>query len=113
MGKLKAILGFALIFGGLFTGWNLIPPYVHNYEFQDDLDEIARRNSYTQKTDDDLRAMVIKQAGDLEIPLKEDQVLISRNGDGLGIAVHYKIHVDMVVTPVDLDFSTNSLNKRL
>ena len=113
MGKLKAIIGFLVVFGGLYVGWKLIPPYFHNYELQDDLDEIARRNSYTQKTDDDVRAVVIQQAGTLDIPLKEDQIAISRNGDGMGISVHYRIHVDMIVHPMDLDFTVSSVNKRL
>ena len=113
MGKLKAIIGFLVVFGGIYVGWKLIPPYFHNYEFQDDLDEIARRNSYTQKTDDDVRAVVIQQAGSLDIPLKEDQIAISRGGDGMGISVHYRIHVDMIVHPMDLDFTVNSVNKRL
>ena len=113
MGKLKAILALVLILGGAYVGWKMIPPYFHKYEFQDDLDEIARRNSYTQKTDDDVRALVIQQASTLDIPLKEDQITITRTGDGLGISVHYQIHVDMVVHPVDLDFTAMSMNKRI
>lgn len=113
MGKLKAIIGFLVVFGGIYVGWKMIPPYFHNYEFQDDLDEIARRNSYTVKTDDDVRAVVIQEAGSLDIPLKEDQIAISRGGDGMGISVHYRVHVDMIVHPMDLDFTVNSVNKRL
>jgi len=113
MGKLKGLLALVILVGGAYVGWELIPPYFHRYEFQDDLDEIARVNSYNQKTDDDVRAIVMKHASDLDIPLKENQITISRGGDGLGISVHYHIHVDMVVHPVDLDFTANSLNKRL
>ena len=114
MGKIKTIVGFLVIATLLYVGWNLVPPYFHNYAFQDDLDEIARRNAYlTQKTDDDLRAQVIKQASDESILLKEDQITITRTGDGLGISVHYKVHVDMLLHPMDLEFTTNSLNKRI
>lgn len=113
MGKLKGIILFLVVVAGIYVGWKIIPPYFHNYEFQDDLDEIARRNSYTLKTDDDVRAVVIQQAGSLDIPLKEDQISISRSGDGMGISVHYRIHVDLVVHPMDLDFTVNSVNKRL
>lgn len=113
MGKLKGIIGFLVIFAGIYVGWKLIPPYFHNYEFQDNLDEIARRNSYTTKTDDDVRAVVIQEAGSFDIPLREDQISISRNGDGMGISIHYHVHVDMVVHPMDLDFTVNSVNKRL
>jgi hypothetical protein len=113
MGKIKGILALVILVGGIYLGWELIPPYFHRYELQDDLDDIARVNSYNQRTDDDVRAIVIKHAGDLDIPLKENQVTISRGSDGLGITVRYRIHVDMMVHPVDLDFTANSMNKRL
>lgn len=113
MGKLKALLALVILVGGIYVGYELIPPYFHRYEFQDDLDDIARLNSYSHKSDDEVRAIVIKRASDLNIPLKEDQIAITRSNDGLGISVRYRIHVDMVVYPVDLDFTANSINKRL
>ena len=113
MGKLKALLALVIVVGGIYVGYELIPPYFHKYEFQDDLDDIARVNSYSHNNDDDVRAIVIKHARDLDIPLKEDQIAITRSSDGLGISVHYHIHVDMAMYPVDLDFTANSMNKRL
>ena len=113
MGKVKAIIALVIIFGGTYLGWKIIPPYYHKFEFQDELDDIARRNSYTQKTDDDVRTIVIQKATTLDIPLREDQISITRTGDGLGISVHYQIHVDMIVHPVDLDFTAMSMNKRI
>ena len=114
MGKVKTVIGFGLLIAMFYVGWNMIPPYFHDYAFRDDLDEVARRNSYLmQKSDDDLRDIVIKEAAKESISLKEDQITIERTGDGLGITVHYRVHVDMLVHPVDLDFTTNSLNKRI
>jgi hypothetical protein len=112
MGKVKGLVALVIVLGGIYVGWKMIPPYFHYYEFRDDLDDIARRNSYTRKTDDEVRASVIQQASSYDIPLKEEQVSVSRNPDGMGISVQYHIHVDMVVHPVDLDFTANSLNKR-
>ena len=91
----------------------MIPPYIHNYEFQDDLDDIARVNSYTRKTDDDIKALVIQKADNLGIKLKEETISVTRAGDGLGITVHYTVHVDLILHPIDLDFTANSLNKRI
>jgi uncharacterized protein DUF4845 len=114
MGKVKAIIGFGVLIAGIYVCWNMIPPYFHNYSFRDDLDEIARRVSYTpNKTDDEIRAQVIKQAGEDGVQLKEDEITLSRDGAGLGITVHYQVHVDMMVHPVDLDFTVSSLNKRI
>lgn len=113
MGKLKALLAFVIIAGGIYLGWELIPPYFHNYEFQDDLDDVARVNSYTHKTDEEVKTMVIQKANNLGITLKEEMISVSRTMDGMGISVHYSIHVDLIMHPIDLDFTANSLNKRI
>ncbi len=113
MGKLKAFLALAIIFGGGYLCWELVPPYFHRYEFQDELDDIARRNTYTRKTDEDLRALVMEKAKSMDIPLKEDQITITRTGDGLAISAQYRIHVDIPLHPVDLDFTAVSMNKRI
>ena len=113
MGKLKGFIGVAVILGGFYVAWNMIPPYFYNYQFQDDLDDIARRTSYTTRNDDEVKDIVIKKAEGDNIPLKAEQITVSRGGEGIGITVKYRIHVDMVVHPVDLDFTANSLNKRI
>lgn len=113
MGKIRALIGLMVIAGGFYLAWNLVPPYFNHYQFQDDLDDIARRNSYTVRNDDDVKQIVISKAKSEDIILKEDQIVVTRNGDGLGISVHYRVHVDMAIHPVDLDFTANSMNKRI
>jgi Zn/Cd-binding protein ZinT len=113
MGKLKGLIGIVFIVGFFYVAWNLIPPYFNNFQLQDELDDIARKNSYTTATEDDIKKMVVMKADTEDIKLKEDQVAVTRTRDGLGISVKYRIHVDMVVHPVDLDFTANSLNKRI
>jgi hypothetical protein len=114
MGKIKGLIGLLVIAGGFYVAWSMIPPYFYNYQFQDDLDEIARRVSYaTNSSDDDVKQMVIRKAQSDEINLKEDQIVVSRSGNGVGITVKYRVHVDMAVHPVDLDFTANSFNKRI
>ena len=96
-----------------YVAWNMIPPYFNNYQFQDALDDIARKNSYNGLSDDDIKKTVVSKADTEDIKLREDQVIVTRTPDGLGISVKYQIHVDMVVHPVDLNFTANSLNKRI
>ncbi|HEV3040758.1 MAG TPA: hypothetical protein VHA33_23535 [Candidatus Angelobacter sp.] len=112
MGKLKGLLILLILFGGIYVGWMLVPPYFHNWQFQDDLDDIARTNSYMRRTDDDVRATVIKKADEIGISLKEDQIIITRLSDGLGISVKYHVHIDLILHPMDLDFTANSMNRR-
>ena len=113
MGKAKGLIGILIVVGSFYVAWNMIPPYFNNYQLQDALDDIARKNSYTTLTDDDIKKIVVTKAETENIKLKEDQVVITRTRDGLGISVKYRIHVDMIVHPVDLDFTANSLNKRI
>lgn len=113
MGKIKGLIGLAVIAGGFYVAWSLIPPYFYNYQFQDDLDDVARRVSYVSIDDDQVKQMVIRKAQQEEITLKEDQISITRNGATIGITVKYNVHVDMAVHPVDLTFTTNSFNKRI
>lgn len=114
MEKLKALVGIMVIAGGFYVAWNMIPPYFHNGQFQDELDDVARHYTYVQTvSDDELKARVIDKAKAMDINLKEDQITISRGGGGLGITVKYTVHVDMIVHPTDLDFTANSLNKRI
>jgi hypothetical protein len=113
VGKIKGLIGIMVVVGAFYVAWNLVPPYFNNYQFQDDLDDIARKNSYTGANDDDIKKSVIAKAEAEDIKLKEDQIVITRVRDMLGITVKYRIHVDMVVHPMDLDFTANSLNKRI
>jgi len=113
MGKLKALIGITIIVGAFYVAWNMIPPYFNNYQLQDGLDDIARKTSYTSASDDDVKKMVIAKAETEDIHLREEQVSVSRTRDGINISVKYRIHVDMIVHPVDLDFVANSINKRI
>ncbi|HWG40399.1 MAG TPA: DUF4845 domain-containing protein [Candidatus Acidoferrales bacterium] len=113
MAKLKGFIAIGVVVAAFYVAWNVIPPYFNNYQFQDALDDIARKNTYTTISDDDIKKMVVTKADTEDIKLREDQVTVTRKGDGLGISVKYQIHVDMVVHPVDLNFTANSLNKRI
>src|SRR5581483_10540373 len=107
MGKLKAFIGIAIVVAAFYVAWNMVPPYFNNYQFQDVLDDVARRFSYTSASEDDIKKLVVTKAAAEDITLREDQVVVNRTPNGLGISVHYNIHVDMVVHPVDLDFTAN------
>ena len=113
MEKLKILIFIAVVAACVYVAWVNIPPWVHYYSFRDDLDDIARVNSYTPRTDDEIKQIIITKARGEEIQLKEEQVTVSRGPEGLGLVVHYSVHVDMGVAAKDWDFTAQSLNKRL
>jgi hypothetical protein len=111
--KVRGIIVLLVIATGIYVGWNLFPPYFNKFQFQDDLDDIVRRASYTTIPEDDLKQAVIKKAQARDIVIKENQVSLSHIGTTVAITVHYSVHVDMVVHPVDLEFTVDSHNKAL
>jgi len=113
MEKLKIVIFIAVVAVLVYVCWANVPPWFHYYSFRDELDDIVRVNSYLSRSDDDIKTIVINKAHSEEIPLKEDQVVVSRGPEGLGISVHYSVHVDMGVFVKDWDFTAQSQNKRL
>ncbi len=113
MEKLKVLIFLLVVAAGIYYGWNMIPPYFRNYQFQDDLDDVARIATYTNRSEDELKQAVIKKAASRDIVLKEDQVKVTRFSGGVAISVHYRVHVDMMVHPTDLDFTANTKNMNI
>jgi len=116
MGTIKLVVGFALIMAVLYGAWMLIPPYFANFQFEDQIKNTAIGGTYSQKSEDELREIVLKEAKDLEIPVTKNQIRIARigtNATGLAIDVDYSVHVDLPGYPVDLHFHPSTQNKSI
>ncbi len=113
MNRLKALLGLCVVVGAFYAAWMLLPPYVSNYEFQDDVRSEALMNSYTSKSEQDIRITLSKKAAEYGIPLQPEQINVSRNGNELSIWADYTIHVELPGMPLDLKFHPATKNKRI
>lgn len=83
----------------------VIPPYFHNYQFQDSIDETARFSGVDPRaTEDDIRQKVFKSAQDYDVPLTAEQINVRRNGTEVAIWADYSVHLNVLVRPMDLDF---------
>ena len=85
MGKIKIIVGLAVFVLILSTGWQIAACELANYEFRDELRDVAALNGakiglMAQQTDDDLRAAVIHKAAEHDIDLGPNQILVRRSG---------------------------------
>jgi hypothetical protein len=64
--------------------------------------------SYSNKTEDEIRSTIYKKAQELEIPIREDQINVQRVGSGgsgsLSISVTYTVHLNLPYYPLDLEF---------
>ena len=63
MGTVKATLGFLVIIACVYVGFEVIPPELTNYSFQDDLRTVAMiGGSNMHTTDQELIAAVVRKA---------------------------------------------------
>ena len=102
MKALRALFGVVFIVAVVYCTIKMVPPYYGNYQLQDFVTTEARTNTYTQKTEDDMRESVWRRAKDLEIPIRRDQIKVQREGQAVAIWVDYTVHVDLPAYPVDL-----------
>lgn len=92
---LAALAGFAALFS---------PIYLHNLELQNYVADLTHASEAAHENDDALRGNVLKKAGELNLPVKADNVHIDRSQDGLRIDVRYFVRVSLPFYTVDLHF---------
>jgi|SRR5450432_2736276 hypothetical protein len=115
MGSLKLLFGIFLIVGGMYAAFKLMPPYFENYQFQDAVKDEATHDTYSPKTESDIRDSIYKRAQELDIPVKLEGIHVQRQGSQYNgvviIRVPYVVHVDFPGYPVDLNFVVSTENK--
>ncbi len=82
----------------------LTPVYLRNLKLQQYVEELASRSDSRAKPDDVLRAAVMEKANALDLPVKTENVQISRFNDDFKISVRYIVRVDLPMYTVDLHF---------
>jgi hypothetical protein len=116
MGTVKAIAGFIAIIAVVYSAFQIIPPEMNNYSFQDDLRQIAfMGGANPRQTDEDLRTAVITKAKGHDIVLTPEEVTVTRIGTPGALAVYvaadYSIPVSLPGYDLTLHFTPSSGNK--
>lgn len=116
MGTVKAIIGFLAIIGVVYSAFQIVPPELNNYSFQDDLRQIAvAGGANPNKTDEDTRASVLSKAKEHDIQLTPAQVTVQRIGTpgspAIYVAVDYSVPVSLPGYDFTLHFTPSSGNK--
>jgi hypothetical protein len=113
MKTVRALIGLLVVAGIFYTAWMLIPVYYHNLELQDAMGDEARMNSYTNKSEDDMRESIYRKAKDMEIPITRDQINVRRDGQTVSIWVDYTVRFQLPGYSFDLQFHPSSKNKAI
>jgi len=116
MGTVKAILGVLVFVGMIYAGFQVIPPELSNYAFNDDLKDMAMMaGANPRMTDQDLLNQVIKKAQDHNIDLTPDEVTVQRIGTPGAPAVYleadYSVPVNLPGYSFSFHFTPSSGNK--
>lgn len=116
MGSIKLLLGFLAIVGVAVAGFQIAPPLLTNYSFQDDLQNVAMvEGANTQKTNEDIRTDVLRKAKEHELQLEPKQVTvqdISTPGlKSVYITVDYSVPVNLPGYSFDMHFTPTSGNR--
>jgi len=116
MGTIKALLGLVVIVAAFYCAFQVIPPELTNYSFQDDLKNIAiAGGANPHMTDQQLLDQVISKAQEHQITLTQEQVTVQRIGTPGALAVYvaadYNVPVTLPGYSFVMHFTPSSGNK--
>jgi hypothetical protein len=116
MGTVKAITGILAIVAAIYALFQVVPPELANYSFQDDLRQVAMMGGSNPHTSDqDLIASVVKKALDHQITLAPEAVTVQRIGTpgspAVYLAADYSVPVSLPGYSFVLHFTPSSGNK--
>lgn len=95
MKTIKALLGLAVVAAIVLFFIAVAPPYFANYQFKDDVAQEARfaNVSYPPKTDEDIRSNLMRKAQEYGIPIKSEQISITRGSGDILVSIPYSVDV--------------------
>jgi len=98
----------AILVGGVYAAFKIVPAYVAEYELKDKMSEQARFAIVNRYTEEQIRDNIYKTIQDLDIPAKREDVKVMNTNHGLAISVNYSVPVDLMVYKTELNFSPSS-----
>jgi len=100
MGTVKALIGLLAIIAVIYCCFQIIPPEMTNYSFQDDLRNIAMvGGANPHQTDQEIVDSIMKKALEHQITLTPEQITIQRIGTpgapAVYVAADYSVPVSL------------------
>jgi len=116
MGTVKALVGLVVIIGVIYCAFQIIPPELTNYSFQDDLRNIAMTGGANPHTSDqELVDSIMRKAQEHQITLVPEQITVQRIGSpgapAVYVAADYSVPVSLPGYSFTLHFNPSSGNR--
>jgi len=112
-GKFKAILVTAILVFGIYAAIKLLPPYIAEYQLSDKMQEQAKFAVVNRYTEDQIRDTIFKEAQDLDVPIKKEEIKVLASPSLVRISLDYRVPVDLLVYKMELHFTPSGENKSL
>lgn len=104
----RLLLGCAVLGSLLFFAFALGPIYVDDYRFKHRVQAYASSGHLANISDEQIRLDVVKQAANLDLPLRQGDVTVSHPGGRVWLDVRYMVDVNFPLYNVDLHFHTSA-----
>ena len=116
MGTVKALVGMLAVIGIIYCGFQIIPPELTNYSFQDDLRNIAMvGGANPHQSDQEIIDSIMRKAQEHQITLAPEQITIQRIGTpgapAVYVAADYSVPVSLPGYSFNLHFTPSSGNR--
>lgn len=94
---------WALLLGAVaYVGWQMVPVKMKSVDLEQFMVRTAERASLQQRnTERALRAAIMNEADELNLPLEDDNLFIQRTGARITIEASYTVPINLIVTTWD------------
>lgn len=111
--RFKFVAFLALLIAVIYIGVKVIPILVNNMQFQDAIESTARFASVNRQSVDDIRAAVLKEAENEDIPIAANDIHVKGDGGHVEIAADYSVTVNLGLYQWTLNFHPYAKNNPL
>ncbi len=116
MGTFKALVALVAAIFVVVAMFQIAPPIMANFSFQDDLRQVAMMaGANPARTDDEVRNDVLRKAKEHDLPIDEKQVTVQRiltpGLMAVYVAADYTVPINLPGYSFEMHFNPNSGNK--
>ncbi len=111
-GSGKAIFALCVVLALAFVAIKTLPVYVHNFQFQAYLRELAVQATVQHFTVEAIRKAVVFKAKDLDLPIAPENVKATA-GNKVTIEIDYSVPIDLKVYNFNLHFTPSAENRAI
>ena len=108
-----AIIWTVILLSMIFVALKVTPVLVNNYQFRDEIENIARYASAMRQDVGKVREAVMKEAAKDDVPLAAEDLKIEGSGGNYQISADYSVTIDLKVYQWTLNFHPSASNRAL